>query len=126
MSQDVVADGLNEIKNASRAHKETITVKRSSKLLIEVLKIFKQLNYVKSYRMNAKDKSVEIVLGEIAECKSIKPRFNVNIGQYDKYLKRYLPARDYGTVLVSTNQGLMTHQEAREKNLGGSLIAYIY
>ena len=44
----------------------------------------------------------------------------------NKYVKRYLPARDIGALIITTNQGLMTHQTALDKNLGGSLIAYFY
>ena len=126
MSQDIIADGLNQIKNASRAKKEVVTIKRFSSLFIEILKILKRIGYVKGYRVNAKDKSIEVSIGEIAECRAIKPRFNVNSENIDRYLRRYLPARDYGIVIISTNEGLMIHTEALEKNIGGSLIAYIY
>jgi len=44
----------------------------------------------------------------------------------DKYAKRYLPAKDIGMLIVSTNQGLMAHQTAQDKNIGGCLIAYFY
>ncbi|HEB47012.1 MAG TPA: 30S ribosomal protein S8 [Candidatus Pacearchaeota archaeon] len=37
-----------------------------------------------------------------------------------------LPARNIGTVIVSTNKGLMTHEEALQEKIGGSLIAYFY
>ena len=126
MSQDIIADGLNQIRNARMARKDSVTVKRFSSLFIEVLKIMKQLNYVKGYRVNTKEKNIEISLGEIAECRAIKPRFNVKSNNIDRYLRRYLPARDYGVVIISTNEGLITHQEAIEKNIGGSLIAYVY
>ncbi len=43
-----------------------------------------------------------------------------------KYARRYLPARDMGVLILSTSQGLMTHHAALEKNIGGSLIAYVY
>ena len=43
-----------------------------------------------------------------------------------KYIKRYLPSRNYGIIIISTNQGLMTHKEALEKGIGGSLIAFFY
>ena len=65
-------------------------------------------------------------MGELLDCKAIKPRFSVNKTQIDKYRRRYLPARDLGIVIVSTNEGLMTHEEALEKKIGGSLIAYFY
>ncbi len=126
MSQDTVADALNMIRNAKRARKESIEVMKMSNLLIEILKIMKQKNAIKKYKINPKEKSVEITLGEISECKAIKPRFTVQKGQIEKYERRYLPARGMGTIIVSTNKGLMTHEEAREEGIGGSLIAYFY
>jgi len=126
MSHDVVADGLNMIRNAKRARKEVITVKRISNLLIEILKIMKQKGAIKKYKIDSKDKSVEITLGDLSECKAIKPRFSVDKTQIEKYRRRYLPARNLGTMIVSTNKGLMTHDEAQEENIGGCLIAYFY
>lgn len=126
MSQDVVADAMNMMKNAKRAGKETIVVKRVSNLLIEVLKIMKQKDAVKKYKINMKDKSVEIALGDFFDCKAIKPRFTVKADQIEKYRRRYLPARNIGTLILTTNKGLITHEEAQEKNIGGSLIAYFY
>lgn len=126
MSHDVVADGLNMIKNANNAGKETIKIGRISNLFIEILKIMKQEGVVKKYKINPKDKSVEVSVGDLADCKAIKPRFTVNSSQIEKYRRRYLPARNLGVVVVSTNKGLMTHQEAQEEGIGGSLIAYFY
>ena len=49
MSQDIVADALNMIKNAKNAKKEIVKINIISNLLIEVLKIMKQKNAVKKY-----------------------------------------------------------------------------
>ena len=126
MSQDIVADALNMIKNAKKARKENIEIKRISNLLIEVLKIMKQKGAIKKYKINSKDKTLEISIGKLFDCKSIKPRFTVNVSQIEKYRRRFLPARDVGTILISTNKGLLTHEEATEEKIGGSLIAYFY
>ncbi len=124
MSQDVVADGLNMIKNAVRAGKETVKINRISNLLIEILKIMKQEGAVKKYKIQGR--SVEVTIGDLSECKAIKPRFTVKKEQIEKYRRRYLPARDIGILIVSTNKGLMTHKEAFEEKIGGCLIAYFY
>ena len=126
MSQDIVADALNMMRNAKRAGKETVEVKKISNLLIEVLKIMKQKEAIKKYKINPKDKSVEITIGDISECKAIKPRFTVQKDEIEKYERRYLPARGIGTMIVSTNKGLMTHEEAKEEDIGGCLIAFFY
>ena len=126
MSQDIVADALNMIKNAKMAKKNTVKINKISNLLIEILKIMKKKNAIKKYKINSKEKSIEVSIGEILDCKAIKPRFSVNKAQIDKYRRRYLPARDLGIIIISTNQGLMTHEEAMEGKIGGSLIAYFY
>ena len=126
MSHDIVADALNMIKNATKAKKEIVKINRISNLLIEVLKIMKQKGAIKKYKINAEEKSLEITIGELFECKAIKPRFSVTKDQIEKYRRRYLPSRNFGTVIVSTNKGLMTHEEAQEEKIGGSLVAYFY
>ncbi len=126
MSHDVVADGLNMIKNANRARKESVKITLISNLLIEVLKIMKQKGAVKRYKINPQEKSVEVVIGDLKDCKSVKPRFKVSKEQIENYRRRYLPARNLGTLVVSTSKGLMTHEEAQQENIGGCLIAYFY
>ena len=126
MSHDIVADGLNMIRNAVKARKGSVKINRISNLLIEILKIMKQEGAVKKYKINSKEKSVDVTIGELSECKAVKPRFTVTKGEIEKYRRRYLPARDIGTIIISTNKGLVTHEEAFEEKIGGSLIAYFY
>ncbi|MAG23993.1 30S ribosomal protein S8 [Candidatus Pacearchaeota archaeon] len=124
MSQDIVADALNQMMNAKRRGKPTLEVKRHSKFLLSILAIAKLKGHVKSFKAN--DKTLEIELDKLNGCKSIKPRLVVSVKDIDKYVKRYLPAKNIGTLIISTSQGLMTHQTAQEKNIGGFLIAYIF
>ena len=86
MSHDIVADGLNMIRNAKKARKETIKINIISNLLIEILKIMKQEGAIKRYKINAKDKSLDITIGDLEECKSIevKKKFSV-LASYQKY-----------------------------------------
>ncbi|MEX2017367.1 MAG: 30S ribosomal protein S8 [Candidatus Pacearchaeota archaeon] len=126
MSQDIVSDALNMMKNAKKAGKTEVEIKKISNLLIEVLKIMKQKDAIKKYKINAQEKTVEITLGDFSECKAIKPRFTVDKAQIEKYRRRFLPARNIGTVIISTNKGLLTHEEAAEEKIGGCLIAYFY
>jgi len=125
MSHDIIADALNELMNAKRARKEVVIVDRFSKLLLRILKIGKNLGYIEDYKTN--DTRLEIKFTDkLNQCRVIKPRFNVTKQGIDKYLRRYLPARDMGAIIISTDKGLMTHQNAIEKNIGGALIAYFY
>ena len=123
---DIVADALNMIRNAKKARKDSLKINMISNLLIEVLKIMKHKWAIKKYKVNSTEKSVEITIGDLSDCRAIKPRFTVKIDQIEKYRRRYLPARNLGTVIVSTNKGLLTHEEAFEEDIGGCLIAYFY
>jgi small subunit ribosomal protein S8 len=124
MSQDIISDTLNEIMNAKRSRKTMVIVDRYSKLLIQILEIAKKNDYIESYKT---DKTkLEIKIGNLNECKSIKPRFNVGKDEIYKYMKRYLPAKNMGIMILSSDKGVITHVEAIEKNIGGALIAYFY
>lgn len=124
MSQDIVADALNKMLNAKRARKNEVVIKSSSKLLTSILAIAKLKKYVLDYKQNGN--SITIELGNIRGCRAIKPRFIVKSSEIEKKSRLYLPAKNVGVLIVSTSKGLMTHQTAIEKNIGGCLIAYIY
>ncbi len=123
MSQDIISDTLNQIMNAKRTKKNYVVVKRNSKLLFGLLEIAKINGYIESYK--AKGNELEIKFN-LNNCRAIKPRFTVQVKDMDKYARRYLPARSFGIIVVSTSNGLMTHYTASEKNIGGSLMAYFY
>lgn len=124
MSQDIISDALNQIMNIKKARKDEILIKRHSKFLIKVLEIAKKHGYIESYKID--NTKLTIKIGKLNECKAIKPRFYVGVKNIDKYVRRYLPARDFGFLIISTNKGLMIHNDAMDKNIGGSLIAYFY
>ena len=126
MSHDVAADALNMIKNDKIAGKENVKINRISNLLIEILKIMKQEGAIKKYRIDADDKSIQLTIGDLLECKTVKPRFTVKKGDIEKYRRRYLPSTKMGTLIISTNKGLITHEEAEREKIGGCLIAYFY
>jgi len=123
MSRDIISDVLNEIMNAKKANKEFIETTRFSKLLINILEIMKSYGYIE-YKIE--DGKLRVILKEITECRSIKPRYSAAKKNIDKYVRKFLPARNYGYVVISTSKGLMTHQEAQENKIGGSLIAYFF
>ena len=111
--------------NAKKARKTEIETSRYSKFLIEILKIAKNHGYL-DFKLDEKSKKLDIKIKKLNECRTIKPRFNVQIEDIEKYTKRFLPARDFGIIIISTSKGLMTQAEAYENKIGGSLIAYLY
>ncbi len=123
MSQDTVSDGLNQIMNAKKAKKTEITLNKHSKLLRNILEIAKQTGYLE-YEIEGNKLKVKI--NTLNRIKAVKPRYTVRVDKINHYVRRFLPAKNFGFVIVSTNKGLMKHEEAEEKNLGGCIVAYIY
>src|SRR3989344_5887272 len=121
MSQDIVADGLNQIMNAKKAKKTNVVINKQSKLLKSILNLAKE-NGLIDYQIQESKLVVEIK--GLNYIMAIKPRYTVPVKKIDYYVRRYLPAKNFGFVVVSTNQGLMDHKKAEEENLGGCLIAY--
>jgi small subunit ribosomal protein S8 len=123
MSQDIVSDVLNQIMNMKKAKKDSIVVDRSSKLLLNILSLAKENGYL-DYEVDGRQ--VTIKIKSLNEIRAIKPRYTVPVEGMDKYVRRFLPAKNFGILIISTNKGLMTHAEAKENNIGGCVIAYIF
>ena len=62
----------------------------------------------------------------INRCGVIKPRYSVKRSEFEKWESRFLPAQDFGVLLMTTNQGVMSHDKAKEARVGGRLLAYIF
>ena len=125
--KDHLSAMLNDLMNCKKARKRETFVIPASKYIIEVLKIMKKHGYIEDFKIEEeKFKKIIITISKINKCGAIKPRFYVKKDELSRYIQRFLPARDFGILIISTNKGMMTHKEAIEKNLGGSLIAYCF
>jgi len=125
MSQDIVSDGLNQIMNAKRVEKRELIIRRYSKVLLNLLDIMKTKGYI-DYEINKENKEVSVRIIKLNKCRAIKPRYYVDIDSINKYLRRFLPSRNFGSLIISTNMGLMEHGDAIKNNIGGCVIAYFY
>jgi len=127
-SNDPLSDALSKINNAVKALNKTVTLKKSKQLL-SVLSLLKEQKYIGSFELieDGKQGQVKVnLLGSINECRIIKPRYPVKLSELERYEKRFLPAKDFGVLIISTNKGLLTQKQAKEQNEGGALVAYCY
>ena len=62
----------------------------------------------------------------INDCNVVKPRYSVAMGGFEKWEKRFLPATEFGILIVTTTKGVMTHAQAKKDHVGGKLLAYVY
>lgn len=129
MQHDTLSDALSTIKNARRAGKKECVVSPASDLIKNVLKVMQKEGYVGLFEHIDDGKGGKFrveIKKNLNDCNAIKPRFNVKKDDYNSWEKRYLPAAGFGTLVVTTSQGVMTHTKAIEEGLGGSLLAYMY
>ena len=124
-----LANVLSTIHNSQRIAHNEVEVKNNSKVIRKVLDILKDQEYVHSYEVieDGRGGRIQVRLaGTINKIGVITPNFSVKYGDYQKWEKQYLPAKDFGILVVSTSKGMMTHNQARELGIGGRLIAYCY
>jgi len=126
---DPLANTLSKIWNCEKISRKEVTIMPVSKLIKQILDLMNKNNYLGKYKI-IKDNRGEILqlflLGKINRCNVIKPRFSIKKNEFEKFEKRFLPAKDFGILILSTSKGIMTHNEAKEKGLGGKLLAYVY
>ncbi|MGC8648810.1 MAG: 30S ribosomal protein S8 [Candidatus Micrarchaeia archaeon] len=125
---DKVADAINKIKtNEYIGRSECIL--DSTKFIKAILEIMKKEGYIEDYEEFQSDKFKKIrvkLLNKINNIGIIKPRYAIAANEIIKNESKYIPSKDFGILILTTPQGLMTNKEAKLKNIGGRLIAYVY
>jgi small subunit ribosomal protein S8 len=129
MLNDILANTLSKILNAEKTSKTECLIKPSSKIVKKVLEVLKEKLYIGNF-VEITDNRGNVLkinlIGRVNNCNVIKPRYSVKVEQFEKYEKRYLPAKGFGIIIISTNKGIMTLDEAKDKKIGGRLLAYCY
>jgi len=126
---DPLSNVLSHLFNCEKISRPECMVKPASKMIVKILEIIKDNKYIGEFNIikDGKGNLIKInLLGNINKCGTIRPRFSFTLNELEKYEKRFLPSKDFGIIIVSTSKGLMSHVDAREKKIGGRLIAYVY
>ena len=129
---DPIADMLTRIRNANTAKHDTVDIP-SSRMKLAIADILVDEGYVAKYEMvdNGSFKDIRIFLKYnnnknervISGIKRIsKPGLRVYAGGEE--LPKVLGG--LGTAIISTNQGVLTDKQAREKKIGGEVLAFIW
>ena len=129
MLNDTLADAMSLMLNNEAIGRQECLLKPSSKLMKELLKVMKENGYIADFKEVEDGRGNYILLtlnGGINKCGVIKPRYSVKNNEFEKFERRFLPAKDFGIIFVSTPKGIMTHYDAKSKKLGGKLLAYCY
>ena len=125
----VMQDALKNMCNAEKSGKRQVILQPISKTLIKFLSLMQKGGYINEFTIVDDARSGKIVVelnGRLNKCGVISPRFDLPVRRFDNFVNSILPSRQFGVVIISTNEGIMTHTEAFNRQIGGKVIGYFY
>ncbi|MDR3272119.1 MAG: 30S ribosomal protein S8 [Flavobacteriaceae bacterium] len=132
MITDPIADFLTRIRNAMRAGHKVVEIPASN-IKKEITKILFDQGYILNYKFEdgTVQGTIKIALKydratNLPAIKSIDRASKPGLRKYTgaKSLPRVL--NGLGIAIVSTSKGVMTDKKARQENVGGEVICYVY
>jgi small subunit ribosomal protein S8 len=131
MLTDPITDYLNRIRNALLAEHEEVEIP-ASRLKREMTRILKEQGYITDFTVEG---------GEVGDVIKVRLRYTEDRSPVISGMqrvsrpgrRRYVPTEDVprvlggmGTAIVSTSSGVMTGHEARQRGVGGEVVAYVW
>ncbi len=130
---DPIADFLTRIRNAAKANHKVVEAP-GSKIKMEMAKILHEQGYILAYKSEQDEKGhpvIKIALKYHPETKTNAIQGLKRISRPG--LRRYVSAAEMprvlnglGIAIVSTSKGVMTDKKARQENVGGEVLCYVY
>lgn len=131
MVTDSIADMLTRIRNANQARHETVSMPYS-KMKNDLVEILKNEGFISDCKVEgetAATKAIVITLkykGNDRVITGLKRVSKPGLRQYVKVDEIPSVLNGLGIAVLSTSKGLMTGKEAKAKNIGGEILAYIW
>ena len=129
---DPIADFLTRIRNAVSVGHKVVEIP-VSKIKLEMTKILKEKGYILNYKFEQEGarSNIKIALKYHPETKVPAIKSLVRVSKPG--LRRYTNVEEMprvlnglGIAILSTSMGLMTDKEARQRNVGGEVLCYVY
>jgi small subunit ribosomal protein S8 len=126
---DPLTNALATICNNEERRKRECIIWPASKLIGKTLRVMQKNGYIGEFEYIDDGRTGKFkvqLLGRINKCAAIKPRFSIKKDEIKEWEKRYLPAENIGILILTTPKGVISNKEAKELNIGGKLLAYVY
>ena len=133
ITTDPIADYLTRIRNAQKAGHRTVVIP-ASKMKKGITEILYDQGYILKYKFDDEEGIGGVIRIAIKYDPVTKEPVIRKLGRISKPgLRKYSPANEIpriinglGVAIVSTSKGLLTDKQARNANVGGELICYVY
>ena len=129
---DPIADFLTRIRNAYRAGNRIVEIP-SSKMKIAITKILCEKGYILSYKIveGTPYNTIKIALKyhpqtKVAAIKKIERISKPGLRKYTDVKDMPRVLNGLGIAILSTSKGIITDKEAKELNVGGEVVCYVY
>jgi small subunit ribosomal protein S8 len=131
---DPIADMLTRLRNANQAYHDRVTMPYS-KIKANIAEVLKAEGYIAAWQVQEPDE------GSVGKTLSLDLKFGPNrerslagIRRVSKPgLRVYAKSTDLprvlgglGVAIISTSQGLLTDRQARKRNVGGEVLAWVW
>ncbi|XP_048140552.1 40S ribosomal protein S15a-2-like [Rhodamnia argentea] len=129
MGRRILNDALRTMVNAERRGKAMVELRPISNVVSSFLKIMKDRGYVKSFQVHDPHRVGRITVelqGRIKDCKALTYRQDIKARDIEQFRLKMLPTRQWGYVVITTPDGLLDHEEATRRNLGGQVIGFFH
>ena len=129
---DPIADFLSRVRNAYSAGNRIVEIP-SSKMKVALTKILCEKGYILSYKVveGTPSSTIKIALKYHPQTKQAAIKKIVRVSKPG--LRKYTDVADMprvlnglGIAILSTSKGVITDKEAKELNVGGEVVCYVY
>lgn len=130
MFNSIRADTIAQLKNGYRRKLQFIQI-RYSKEMINLLNVLKEAGYIEGYNLLelGNKQAIGVNLRYVKNRPAIREIKILSKPGQKLYVKKdKIPViyNGFGSVILSTNQGIMTSQQAHQKGIGGELLATVF
>jgi small subunit ribosomal protein S8 len=127
---DPIADMLTRIRNANQMRHEVVEMP-ASRIKLQVLEVLKHEGFINDveYIEDSKQGILRVYLKYVKNERVIKGLKRISkpgLRVYVKYDELPKVLNGLGIAVISTSEGILTDREARQKQIGGEVLAYVW